>query len=166
MVVPHRLSIPDKLALGLAAGLAGTLVMTLGQHVEMRLSGRRPSRSPARAVATLGDMELASPDEERRASVPVHLAYGTALGIGLVALDRIKEPWRTAAFFAAVWGAGAALLGGLGLARPPHRQDRRTLATDLGHHAVYAATAGLAYGAANRFAGKRGLGRMAPAKSS
>ena len=155
----HRLSVPDKIALGLAAGLAGTSAMTLGQHVEMAVTRRKPSRSPARAVEELGNVELASRGDERRASVPVHFAYGTTLGLGLVALEPIREPWRTALFFAAVWGAGVALLTSLGLASPPHRQRPGSLATDLGHHIVYAVTASLAFEFANRHARKLGLGK-------
>lgn len=156
----YRLSVPDRIALGLAAGFAGTSIMTIGQHIEMAISGRKPSRSPARAVETIAKVELASPEDELRASFLIHLAYGTALGIGLVALERIKDPWRTAIFLATVWSAGAALLAGLDLAPPPHRQRPAKLATDIGHHIVYASTAGLAYQFANRRARSAGLGSI------
>lgn len=150
--------------MGFGAGLAGTTVMTLSQRAEMALSGRAPSRIPAKAIEKIGDVQLADRADESWASVPVHFAYGSALGIGLAALDRVREPWRSAAFFAAAWGAGVALTTGLGLARPPHRQSGRMLAIDLGHHAIYAAAAGFAYAAANRLAEKRGLGRLKAAK--
>ncbi len=140
--------------------------MTLGQRTEIAISGREPSRSPAKAIEKIGHVELADRGDEERASIPIHFAYGTSLGIGLVVLERMREPWRTAVFFSAVWTAGAALLTGLGLAKPPHRQRPRDLAVDLGHHAVYATTAALAYRAANWFAEKRGLGRLKPLSAS
>ena len=140
-----KLSIADRVALGLAAGLAGTIVMTLGQKAEMALTRRPPSKTPAKAVETVSGVELARVSDELRASNLVHVGYGTALGAVLAAGDRLPAPSRTAAFFALAWAGGSAMLTLLRLAKPPQEQATQDLLTDIGHHAVYAATAGTTY---------------------
>ena len=60
-------------------------------------------------------------------------------------LDDVPEPARTAAFFGLAYGGGAALLSGLKLAPPPTEQKPAEIATDVGHHLVYALSAGAAY---------------------
>lgn len=136
----------EKIAVGLAAGAVGTIVMTIGQKAEMVATGRAPSPTPSKAVEEVTGIEL-SKDAEQRASTPIHFAYGTALGAGLAALHGVKEPLRTLGFFAGAYGSGQLLLTQLGLAKPPQEQEPVELATELGHHLVYAATAGLAYSA-------------------
>jgi hypothetical protein len=149
------LSAADRIGIGLAAGLVGTLVMTLGQKAEMTLTRRPPSTVPAEAVEEVSGVELETKADERRASTPIHFAYGTALGGALAALDEVPEPARTAVFFALAWGGGAALLTTLGLAKPPTQQKPAEVATDLGHHLVYALAAGAAYAALTRFSESR-----------
>lgn len=139
------LSVADRIALGLAAGLAGTLAMTLGQKIEMAFSGRPSSKVPAKAVEKVAGTELAHPRDELRASTLIHFGYGTGLGAVLAAGDALRPPVRTAAFFGFAWSGGAALVSGLGLAKPPYRQDAGSALTDVGHHLVYAVTAGTAY---------------------
>ena len=153
-----KLSIPDRVALGLVAGLAGTIVMTLGQKIEIALSGRPPSKVPAKAVEEVSGVALATAKDEERASTPVHFGDGTALGATLAAGDRLHPAVRTAAFFGFAWTAGAAITTGLGLSKPPHEQDARSLLTDVGHHIVYAVTAGSAYALLRRAAARRRRG--------
>jgi hypothetical protein len=145
----------DRVAVGLASGLAATVVMTLGQKLEMALTRRPPSTTPARAVEKVAGVDLDSAEDEKRASTPIHYAYGTALGGTLALLDEVPEPLRTAVFFGLAYGGGAALLSGLDLAPPPTRQKPAEVATDVGHHLVYAVTAGAAYALFTRLAERR-----------
>lgn len=138
--------------LGLTAGLAGTIVMTLGQTAEMRLTKRRASTVPAKAIEKITDTRLRNPDSEKQLSTAAHVAFGTSLGLGLAALSKVPEPARGAAFFAGAWGAGTALVTGLGLSDPPTKWGTKKLATDLGHHAVYAASAAAAFFGLRRLA--------------
>ena len=140
--------------LGLLSGLAGTLIMTIGQKVEMRLTGREPSAVPAEAVETITDMRKLEAPREAQLSTVAHVAFGTGLGVGLAALSKVPEPTRGMAFFVGAWGAGAALITSLGLAEAPTKWGARKLAIDLGHHAVYAASA------AATFFGLRRLARV------
>ena len=151
-VMTHTLSIADRVGLGIAAGLIGTIVMTLGQKAEMALTGRSPSATPAKAVEKVADVELDSDADKQRASTPVHFAYGTALGGLLGVMDDVPEPARTAGFFALAWGSGAALLTLLKFAPPPWQQEPADVTTDVGHHLVYAASTGVAYGLLTRMA--------------
>ena len=119
--------------------------MTIGQTIETALTERPPSTTPAKAVEELTNVELATKDDEQRASTRIHWAYGTMVGSLLTGMDRISEPARSGLFFASVWGGGAILLTVLGLAPPPQRQKVRDLTTDLGHHAIYALSASAAF---------------------
>jgi hypothetical protein len=141
-------------ALGLCAGLIGTLAMTASQKAEIALTGRKPSRTPAQAVETLSGTKPQTDGGEQQLSSAAHLAFGTTLGLGLAALAEVPEPGRGALFLAGAWATGTAITTELGLADPPTRRDARELATDLGHHVVYAVTAALA------FAGLRRLARI------
>jgi hypothetical protein len=138
--------------IGLAAGLIGTLAMTLSQSAEMALTKRAPSKTPAKAIERLSGAPALGAEREGALSNAGHFAFGTALGLGLVALAPVPEPARGAAFFAGAWGAGTALITGLGLSDPPTKWDADKLAIDLGHHAVYAATAAAAFFGLRRLA--------------
>jgi len=141
-----KLSFIEKAGIGLVAGAVGTIVMTLGQRLEMAASGRKPSPAPSKAVEKVTGIEL-DEEAEARASTPIHFAYGTALGAAYAALDGVGEPLRSLGFFAGAYGGGQLLLTELGLAKPPYRQEPVELATEVGHHLVYAAATGLAYSA-------------------
>lgn len=151
----RTLSPLDRFGLGIASGLVGTIAMTLGQKIEMALTKRPPSTVPAKAVEKVANVDLADEEDEKCASTPVHYAYGTALGGSLALLDDIPEPMRTAAFFGLAYGGGAALLTGLKLAPPPTEQKPSEIATDVGHHLVYALAAGGAYALLTRLAERR-----------
>jgi hypothetical protein len=140
--------------IGLVAGLIGTLAMTAGQKAEMALTRRPPSDTPAKAIESIAGDKVNQVASERQLSTAGHLAFGTGLGLGLAALAPVPEPVRAGLFFAGAWSAGAALLTGLGLSDPPTRWDAKKLAIDLGHHAVYAATAAVT------FLGLRRLARL------
>jgi hypothetical protein len=141
--------------LGLLAGLAGAAVMLLSQKAEMSVTGREPSDTPAKALETIARTD--PPKDERiqqDLSTIGHFAFGTGLGLGLAALAKVPEPARGLAFFAGVWTIGNGVLTALGLAEPPTRWKREELAVDVGHHAVYAATA------AGAFLGLRKLAKV------
>jgi hypothetical protein len=137
---------PAQIAgIGLLAGLAGTAAMSLSQAVEMRLTKRAPSPTPAKAVEALTGVEAPKEATEARLSTAAHIAFGTSLGLGLAAMAKVPEPARGALFLAGSWSAGTALITGLGVSDPPTKWGSRQLATDIGHHAVYAASAALAF---------------------
>ena len=139
--------------IGLAAGFAGAVLMLMSQKAEMAITNRDPSTSPSKAVEKVTAVDLSETDEQTL-STPIHLAFGTALGLGLAALTKVSEPARTGLFFAGTWSAGNGLLVALDLSDPPTRWDAKRLAIDVAHHAVYAA------GAAATFLGLRRLARL------
>jgi hypothetical protein len=139
--------------IGLAAGFAGSFLMLLSQKAEMAITNREPSASPSKAVEKVTAVDLTETDEQAF-STPIHMAFGTALGLGLAALEKVPEPARTCLFFAGTWSAGNGLLVALDLADPPTRWGAKRLAVDVAHHAVYAA------GAAATFLGLRRLARL------
>lgn len=139
--------------LGLAAGLAGAILMTLSQKAEMALAGREGSTTPADAAETATGIGL-DRREKQALSTPLHLAFGSALGLGLAGLERVPEPARSTLFLAGAWGAGNGLATTLGDAPPPSEWDAKQVATDLLHHVVYAA------GATAAFLGLRRLARI------
>ncbi|WP_162875667.1 hypothetical protein [Sphingomonas crusticola] len=142
-----------KLAgLGLAAGFVGSLFMMASQKTEMRLTGRAASDTPAEAVETITGSEAADKASQQRLTTAAHFAFGSGLGVGLAALGKVPEPTRGAVFFVGAWGAGTALITVLGLSDPPTKWDAQQLATDIGHHAVYAASAAAAFVALRRLA--------------
>jgi len=130
---------------GLLAGLAGTAVMTAGQTVEMRLTGREASTDPAKAVENLTGEEPRDAQGEQALSTAAHFAYGTVLGLTLGLLRDVKEPARTGAFFVGAWGLGVLIETWLHPDQPPPKWNAQQLATDIGHHLVYAVTAAYAY---------------------
>jgi len=139
--------------IGLAAGLAGAFVMLLSQKAEAAITERGASTTPSKAVEKVSGVDLPESDEQAL-TTPIHLAFGTALGLGLAAMAKVPEPARGGLFFAGAWSAGNALVTGLGLSDPPTKWGAKQLAIDLGHHAVYAATA------AATFFGLRRLARI------
>lgn len=129
----------------LLAGLAGTAAITLSQMLEQKLSGREESRTPAKGAERATGVEPESDAAEARLSNVTHWAYGTGLGASLVALRRVDEPARSALFFAGVWGLALALESFANPEEPVTEWGAQALATDLGHHIVYAGAATLAF---------------------
>lgn len=138
--------------IGLAAGLVGAAVMLAGQEAEIALTGRETSRTPAKALEKIGGVDDQPAAIEQRLSTAGHFAFGTALGLGMVALAKVPEPARSGLFFAGAWGAGASLITGLCLSDPPTKWRAAQLATDLGHHIVYAAATGATFAGLRRLA--------------
>lgn len=142
------------LPLALLAGLAGTAAMTLGQKVEQAFTQREDSRTPAKGVERATGVEPEDDASEARLSNATHWTYGTALGAGLLALRGLDEPARTGAFLAGVWGLALALESFANPDEPATEWSAQALATDFGHHLVYAGAATLGYGLLRRGAGR------------
>ncbi|WP_433802176.1 hypothetical protein [Actinomycetospora sp. CA-084318] len=135
------------LARGVVAGAAGTAAMTLSQAVEQRASGRSGSTTPADGVATATGITPADETAQNRLNVVAHWAYGTAWGLTRSALDLAgsRGPAATVLHLLGVVGAEQALTPALGLGRPTPAYGATATLTDLGHHVVYATTAGTVY---------------------
>lgn len=118
--------------------------MTLSQTAEMRATGRKPSSTPAQALCLLLGFETRTEVQEHRLADRVHWAYGTMWGLGQLPLRRVPEPLRTLLYFGTVWASGAGMLTATELSPPPTEWSAGSLASDLGHHAVFAAAAGMA----------------------
>lgn len=147
--LPHGAALA---AFGLAAGFAGAVAMSLSQKAEMAMSGRPPSNTPAEAVEAVTGMGRQDAQSERQLSTAAHLAFGTGLGLGMAALAGVPEPARGLAFFTAAWTAGNTLVTRLGLSDPPSEWSAKQLATDIGHHAVYATATAATFAALRRIA--------------
>lgn len=132
---------------GLFAGLAGTAAMTLSSTLEMKLAGREASDTPALAAGKVLGVEPRDAESKAKFGNIVHWTYGTAWGAarGLISLTGLRGPAACVAHFAAVWGAAQVMLPALDVAPPATEWSVEQLATDVLHHAVYAAVAGAAY---------------------
>ncbi len=132
---------------GLFAGFAGTAAMTLSSTLEMKLAGREASDTPAIAAGKVLGVEPRDAESKAKFGNIVHWAYGTAWGAarGLISMTGLRGPTACVAHFAAVWGAAQVMLPALDVAPPATEWSVEQLATDVLHHAVYAAVAGAAY---------------------
>ena len=145
---------PDTLATaigrGLVAGLAGTAAMTVSSTLEARLRGRAPSTAPARATAkVLGIREFDSDLAQARWNDLSHWGYGTGWGVlrGLLGATPMTPRAATLAHGAAIYGAAQVTLPALEIAPPSIFWGAKEIAIDALHHAVYAASCGVAYAA-------------------
>lgn len=149
-----------RLALtGTAAGAAGTAVMNLTLGLERLLRGRprQPMDYDSSAAPVLAvDHLLHLPDgwgtDSPLVGRVVHWGYGSTAGTAHAALRArgVREPWASAAFFAASWGTALAAFPLLRATPPPWRWPRDMLVSGFVQHAVYAAATGLAAAALRR----------------
>ena len=144
MLLNHIASAVGK---GLVAGLVGTAAMTLSSTLEMKLNGRPPSDAPSKAAGRALGVQPRNQVGKARFGQVVHWSYGISWGIarGLIALTGLRGAAAAALHFAAVWGAAQVVLPALQVAPPVTEWDAEQIATDVLHHAVYAAAAGAAY---------------------
>lgn len=140
-------NIASAVGKGLLAGLVGTAAMTLSSTLEMRIVGREASDTPSRAAGKVLGVQPRNQEGRIRFSNAVHWGYGTAWGAarGLISQAGMKGPTAALLHFAAVWGAAQVLLPSLDVAPPATEWSREELATDILHHAVYAAATSAAY---------------------
>jgi hypothetical protein len=158
---------------GLIAGLAGTVAITISQMIEMKLSGRGSSDAPMKVAGkALGveprgkaDLEVAQAEDssdkqeekleekaeanKEKFSQLIHFAYGTSWGVarGMLDLAGLRGAPASLVHFGAVWGTALVMLPAAGAAKPVTKWPGDQLATDILHHAVYAAAAGAVYDA-------------------
>ena len=132
---------------GIFAGLAGTAAMTLSTALEMKWSGRDASDAPSKAAGRALGVQPRNQIGKARFGQVVHWSYGTTWGVarGLIGLTGLRGAAASALHFAAVWGAAQVVLPSLDVAPPATEWDAEQIATDVLHHAVYAAAAGAAY---------------------
>lgn len=132
---------------GIFAGLAGTAAMTLSRTLEMKWTGRDASDAPSKAAGRALGVQPRNQVGKARFGQAVHWSYGTAWGIarGLIALTGLRGAGACALHFAAVWGAAQVVLPALDVAPPATEWEPEQIATDVLHHAVYAAAAGAVY---------------------
>jgi hypothetical protein len=132
---------------GLFAGLAGTAIMTVSSTAEANLSGRGPSSTPADAISAALRVRPADDAGEQRLNTVAHWGYGTAWGAvrGVLAALGLRGPAAGLLHFAAVWGGEQAVLPSLGVGSPTPQYGAQATATDVLHHAVYAAATSAAY---------------------
>lgn len=145
-------SIAASAGKGLAAGLAGTIVMTVSSTLEARLRKRGSSPTPGRALERVLHVVPEGPEAEQRLSQIGHYGYGTAWGAarGLIAALGIPRALAPVTHWAAVWGAGQAMMPRLGLSPPTWKLGAREAAVDAFHHVVYVVATDVAYAALDR----------------
>jgi hypothetical protein len=143
-------SLATAIGRGLVAGLAGTAAMTISSTLEARLRGRAASTAPARATAkVLGIREFDSALAQARWNDLSHWGYGTGWGVlrGLLGATPLSPRAATLAHGAAIYGAAQVTLPALEIAPPSIFWGTKEIAIDAFHHAVYAASCGVAYAA-------------------
>lgn len=171
----------NALGKGLIAGFAGTVAITISQMIEMQLTNRGSSNAPMKvAKKVLGvepkgqaalEVAESDPDSERneeelKQSVQdnteqfsqfLHFLYGTSWGVarGLMDLAGIKGVPASVAHFGAIWGAAQVMLPAANASKPITQWSPKQIATDVGHHVVYAFVAGAVYDAMERYPKKR-----------
>lgn len=116
--------------------------------------GKRPSATPALAVCKLLGIETATKKQEVRLADEMHWLYGTTLGLGHTALEKVPEPTRSIIYMSLVWSTGATLMGATGVAPPPTDWKPQSLASDLTHHAVYTAIGAIVFNVLGRIAAR------------
>ena len=132
---------------GLFAGVIGTAAMTISSTIEMKATGRGSSDTPSQAAGKVLGVQPRDPEGKQRFSQVAHWGYGTAWGSarGILSAAGLRPPLATAAHFLIVWCAAQVMLPALNVAPPATKWDPKQLATDLLHHAVYAAATSAAY---------------------
>jgi len=144
--------IGTSIGVGLIAGFAGTFAITVSQRIEMEITGRKPSDTPANAVREVLDVKPVSESKSQQVSQEVHWAYGTSLGLvrSTLSLAGLRGLAATAIHFFTLWGGKSIMLPSLRVAKPLTEQRPKSIAIDIGHHLIYAATAGLVFDAVYR----------------
>lgn len=161
---------------GLIAGLAGTIAITVSQMIEMHLSERGSNQAPMKVAGKVLGVEPKGKaklelerrnsngersEEELKQSVQenteqfsqfLHLLYGTSWGMarGFLDLAGLRGLPASLAHFGAIWGTAQLMLPSANASEPITRWSPKQIVLDLGHHAVYACTAGMVYDAMKR----------------
>jgi hypothetical protein len=132
------------------AGTAGTATMTLAYAAERRLRRRGPEPLdyddglvPGQIVAGVMHLPHVTDRDERELGLILRWSYGSAFGLAHGLLHRrVREPWASAAFGAALMSATLSLFPLLGRTPPPWRWPADVLATSFGTHVAYVLAVG------------------------
>lgn len=141
-------TVASSIGKGLVAGFIGTAALTLSSSTEARIRRRAASSAPARATAkVLGITEFKDDIAAARFNDLSHWGYGTMLGAvrGLLGATGMSPKAATAAHGAAVWGSELVSLPALEVTPPIVFWEKKEIAIDVFHHAVYVGATGLAY---------------------
>ncbi len=132
---------------GVLAGLAGTAAMTVSSTVEMKINDREASTTPADAAGAVLGVKPTDDAGAARFGTAVHWGYGAGWGAvrGLLAAIGLRGPAAAVVHYGLVWGGEQVVLPATGAGKPVWSYGGAALATDAGHHAVYAAATSLAY---------------------
>lgn len=132
------------------AGAAGTAAMTLAYEVERRVRHRTTSLDyddsdvPGVIVANILDLHGLTTAEDLELGELLRWGYGSAFGVWHGILRQVMpEPYAAVAFGTTLLGATFTAFPLLGRTPPPWRWPPDVLATAVGTHVVYTATAAL-----------------------
>ncbi len=141
----------ERLMRGAFGGAVATVAMSaamLAAQKVGRMGAMPPTKITRRLLMGLG---IVRPKRVRRASVGLHVAFGTSAGVlyALFVAPRRKRSLRSTVrgtlFGAAVWAASyAGWILALGIMAPPHRDRRGRPTAMLLSHVIYGATLGAA----------------------
>jgi hypothetical protein len=137
---------------GLASAAFATGVMTAAQVAYYKATGSESSSTPGEVGKRIVEGVLqreSPPPESPLLNHGMHWLYGVGWGLpfGLIAGSRrsgsvIREGLALAL---GVWGASRTEMAAMQIAPPPWQDPPKTLATDLGFHAVYGLAAACAF---------------------
>jgi len=132
---------------GLLAGAVGTAAITASQLIEMRITHRKPSNAPANVLEKTLRIKPATGNTKKKLSQEVHWAYGTLWGAarGLLSVLGVKRWAATTAHFVAVTGTAMVAVPKILDSEPVTEWDKKAIAKELMHHAIYAIAAGVVY---------------------
>lgn len=135
------------IGIGIIAGIAGTAAITISQMIERKITNRAPSDAPIKAVENTLYIHP-EPGTKEHFGQAVHWIYGTSWGIvrGLLGITGMGKVLATTVHYVAVTGVGMAMTT-YEESAPVTEWDKKTIAIDLFHHAVYAVAAGLVFDA-------------------
>lgn len=137
----------EAIGKGLVAGAVGTAAMTVSQTLESKLRHREPSTTPADAGSKVLGVEPLDEEHTMRFANIMHWVYGTTWGAarGLLGWFGLPPRAATAGHFAAVQGTAVTMLPAIDVTPPATEWPKPAIASEVVHHAVYAAATGAAY---------------------
>jgi hypothetical protein len=141
-------TLASSIGKGLLAGFIGTAAITVSSSLEARIRHRAASSAPARATAkVLGIKEFEDDIAAARFNDLSHWGYGTVFGVvrGLLGATGMPPKAATAAHGAAIWGSELVALPALEIVPPIVFWQKKEVAIDVFHHAVYVGATAIAY---------------------
>ena len=132
---------------GIIAGAVGVGAMLLSQEIERAGFGRTPSRAPAEVADKVLGLKPANRASKAKFNTIIQSVYGSVWGIFRSGLGPvgITGPGASALHLAALGVSISGPIPALGWVPPPRTWNRKKLAIELIHHAVYAFVTGAVY---------------------